>query len=152
MKKGDTKGQFYLIATIIIVVVIIGFAVITNYSFKKSSSKLEAIGEELKIEGEKVLDYDTVNEPDEFENFAKDYSEYIGDEIDIYFIVGEGTSFEAYEYDGESKNDLSANLVVGSNIVFTLEEVDYEFDLEQGKNFYFIITQKIRGEKYVVTN
>lgn len=143
------RGQFYLIATMIIIAIIISFAAISNYSFKKSPSRFEEMAKELRIEGEKVLDYDKIHSTSQFEIFAKDYSEYAGNEIDIYFIVG-NSPVGAFRYDGETRVNLNEYLDVGSSIVFTLDEVDYEFELEEGINFYFIIVQELEGEKYVV--
>jgi len=58
--KGD-KGQIYLITTIIIIAVVIGFVTISNYAQKQDSVKIYDLGEELNIEGENVLDYGIYN-------------------------------------------------------------------------------------------
>ena len=50
------RGQFYLIAALVIIAVIIGYAGISNYLEKKESIKLYNLGEELGIESENVLD------------------------------------------------------------------------------------------------
>jgi len=56
------RGQFYLIAALIIIAVIIGFAGISNYIQKKEVIKLYDLGEELGIESQNVLDFGTYNE------------------------------------------------------------------------------------------
>ena len=50
MKKGDKRGQFYLIAAIIISGILISLAYLANYSTKNVSYEAEEIAEELKIE------------------------------------------------------------------------------------------------------
>jgi len=40
-----------------------------------------------------------------------------------------------------------------SNVItVTLNGVNYEFELKTGQNFYYIVSQNISGERYVVTN
>lgn len=147
----NKRGQFYLIVTIIIVTIIISFAAISNYVSQRTSTsiRLNDMAGELRIEGERVLDYDRVQGTNQFDNFARDYSEYVGNEIDIYFIVGEKSSIEAFNYEGGTRVNFTDNLSVSSNIVFMLDEINYEFKLEEGVNFYFIIFQDFDGEKYV---
>ena len=74
MKKGDKKGQFYLIAAMIMIIIITLFAVIFNFSEKSDVSKLKELGEQLSIESEKVLDYDTYNGENEIETFTQEFS------------------------------------------------------------------------------
>ena len=56
-----TKGQFYLMAAIVIIVVIISFAAVSNYAKKKAEIKIYDLGDELGIESEQVIDYGTYN-------------------------------------------------------------------------------------------
>lgn len=152
MKKNNKRGQFYLIATIIIVGLVVALSAALNSATKTNSHDAEEISKELSIESENVLDYDTVNSANEFENFAKDYSAYVGEDKSIYFIIVNGSSKEAYKYSNGIKVDLTDDLVVNSdNIIFTLDKKDYDFKLEKGKNFYFIIIQDKGGERYVFT-
>jgi len=81
MKKrgmfGDKKAQFYLLAAIIIIAVIIGFAGVSNFYKKREAVKVYDLGEELEIEGKNVLDYGTLN-PSEvvLDDFTQQFSEY----------------------------------------------------------------------------
>ena len=151
-KRENKRGQFYFMATIIIIGLVIGLAVIFNYSAKSNSYAVEEIAKELSIEGEKVLDYDSFHSPNEFENFAKNYSAYVGEDKQIYFIIVEGAIEEAYRYSGDTKFDLSSDLaVVGDEIQFSLEDYDYSFPLEDGQNFYFLLVWNEKGEKYVLS-
>jgi len=151
-EMGNKKGQFYFMATIIIIGLVIGLAVIFNYSSKSNSYSFEEIAKELSIEGEKVIDYDTFNSESEFENFARDYSKYVGEEKIIYFILVEGANKEAYRYIGDNKIVLSDDLeITSAEIIFSLEDYDYNFPLEEGKNFYFLLVWNEKGEKYVLS-
>ena len=47
MKKGDKRGQFYLVAAIIISGILISLAYLANYSTKNVSYEAEEIAEEL---------------------------------------------------------------------------------------------------------
>ena len=63
-RRGWNKsGQFYLIAAIVIISVIIGFTSIANYSKKKSSEKMNDLRDELQIETSKILEYGMNNYP-----------------------------------------------------------------------------------------
>jgi len=152
IKNGNKKGQFYLVATIIIVGIVIGLAVIFNYSTKTNSYEVEEIAKELNIESQKVMDYDIAQSTNKLENFAGNYSSYVGEDKDIYFIiVDEDGDGEAYKYIAEEKVNFSEDLnVTGEEIQFGLNET-YTFKREKGKNFYFIIIYDKRGERYVYT-
>ena len=153
VKKRDKAGQFYLIVTIIIAGLLIGFALMTNYSTRKDPTILKELAEELEIEGGKVLDYDLANSDSKFEEFSRDYSRYVGSGKEIYFIlVEENGDSQAYRYDDSIRIDLTSSLTVGEDILFNLNEVTYEFKREKGKNFYFLIIQEYGDENYVVTN
>lgn len=153
----NKKGQFYLIAAIIIAGILAALAVTSNYLSRTDSTSVEKIQRELKIEGEKVLDYEAINSGtslNEFDDFSKKYSYYAGSDKDIYFILVDQNRGvrEAYKYTGETRVNFDEDLTVSSeNIVFSLDGRDYTFDLEEGKNFYFVIVYDTRGERYVST-
>lgn len=151
MKKGDKKGQFYLISAMIIAAIIIGFALLNNSSSNNLPTELEEMVDELAFEGEKVIDYDFLNSENKFDEFSRDYSIYAGNDKEIYFIVGEEDSFNAYKYDGTEKIDLNEYLTINEKIFFQLNGVSYEFKKEKGKNFYFILTKITEDENYVLS-
>ena len=89
MKK---RGQIYLIATVIIIAIISSFTLLSDYNKQENSNFIYDLKKQLEIESEKVLDYGFTNESDIedlTENFAEDFSDYVGSGIDIYFISGE---------------------------------------------------------------
>ena len=149
----NSKGQFYLISAIILVTIIVALVSITNYSGKNDNERIQNLGKELGIEIEKVLDYDEINSQNRIENFTEEYSNFIGDDIDAYFVTGDKDGMEAYTFENDVKVDLSSEVsVVSDEILFVHDEVEYSFKLNQGKNFYFVLSQNIGDENYVYTN
>lgn len=154
MKKGvrGKKAQFYLVAAIIIVVITSTMIVVSNYSSGNNrGSEVDLMGDELKAESSKILDYDNANSQDSIEAFTEEYSKYAGDEVNIVFIYGTESSIQAYTYENDSRIDLATS-ISENQIFLNYGNEDYQFNLNRGKNFYFIISKDIRGEKYVYTN
>ena len=172
MKKG---GQFYLLAALIIIAIILGFVVVNNYVLSDSSSKLYDLKEELGIESEKVLDFGTMqmngDNAELLEHFTTLYNEFAGSDKEIYYIFGNSEKILAYSYADENvgtisvegagaigidkkvKRDLPQRRVEGEEkVIVRIKEQDYSFDLKSGENFYFVIQQEAGGSQYVVTS
>lgn len=174
----NKKGQFYLIAAIIIIGIIIGFAAVKNYTSRKEVIKLYNLGEELKIESENVLDYGTYNEFDDEQidalltKFVETYEKEATEGKNLYFIFGnekkinviayqslyekiqlgiEGEALELIE-PGETYEFYPGDGGSIHKFVVVIEEHEYPFELKYGKNFYFILTQEIEEGQYVVTS
>jgi len=145
----NKKGQFYLVAGIIIISIIVSLIAISNYIQKGQTIIVNDLKEELKIETQKVLEYDTSG--NQMNQYGIDYSSHLGSNIELYFIMGEDPSIEVTKYvNGVAGSPMSLT-PEGDKIIFTLDEVDYEFDLMPSKNFYFLISQEIKGELFVAT-
>ena len=153
------RGQFYLIAALIIIALIIGYAGISNYIQKKESIKLYDLGEELGIESENVLDYGTYNEFNVSEmeelltGFIASYAEYIERGIDISFIFGNPDKIIVITYE-ELEGVPSTDIIYPEGekkVTVTINGIVYEFKLKEGENFYFVISQELEGEQHVVT-
>jgi len=174
MKKGDKRGQFYLISTILIITLIGGFVLISNYSQKRSNIGFDYLGEELSIESEKVIDYginNNLNIKILLENFTKTYSTYSEAE-NLYFIFGNRERITLSGYKklnsgaiyidvGSGNQELILNKGIYNsnefanpqeNIKVTVNEIKYDFSLKPGENFYFIISKELEGETYILTN
>jgi len=153
------KGQFYLIAALVIISVIIGYAGISNYLEKKESIKLYDLGEELGIESENVLDFGIYNELNESEmdtllkEFVGTYASYIEEGIEIYFIFGDAEKITIMGYrELEEVPSISVYAPTEKDkVIVTINGIEYVFKLKPGENFYFVISQEIGGEQYVVT-
>ncbi len=175
MKRGK-RGQFYILAAMIIVVLIAGFATINNYARREGSVQLYDFGDELGIESSKVVDYGVSSTDDlsaVINDFTSKYDEYAGEDRDIYFIFGNRNLVKLITYDDVILGNVN---IAGANPIFdTIEgkqiavaeytpectrgnicEVKvkigddiYDFELKPGENFYFIISQ-IAGDEQVV--
>jgi hypothetical protein len=175
MKRGNKKGQFYLLAAIIIITVIIGFAAISNYAKKKTTVKLYDIKDELQIESGEVLEHG-ISEEKDIENliddFIEKYQEYAGENRNLYFIFGNtkevwmvsfeeiirgritetgGTGVDIPGVRYEKKPlEIEGGRVVATIIDAEGNEIEYEFKLNPGQNFFFVISQEVEGEQHIV--
>jgi hypothetical protein len=104
-RRGMNKGgQFFLIAAITIIIVIVSVVTISNYTEKKNEVKLYDLKQEMGIESQQVLDYGTYYSLDKnqmrtlMENFIRTYVDYIEEEKNIYFIFGNREEINALGY------------------------------------------------------
>ena len=147
------RGQFYLISAIVIVSLLVSFAAVFNYSKKEENIIVNDLSKSLTIESQKVLEYGTAHE-NVVRQFGEDYSFYVGSDIQFYFITGTNPNINAYEYVNGIETDASDSLTIdnqNNKIIFTIDESYYEFPLTSAENFYYIISQQIKGETYVAT-
>jgi len=169
----NRRGQFYLLAAVVIIAAIIGFAAVSNYANRGTAVKVYDLKEELGFESEQVLEYGVLS--DNVENvtihFTTLYTDYVGDDKDLYFIYGDAGDVRVISYLEEVVGGTSINIGTaepyleivgrvedtieadanGGKVKFTIGETEYEFDLEDGENFYFIISQDLEGETHVAT-
>lgn len=152
------RGQFYLVTAIIIISIITGFIAIVNYANRGQTIIVDDLKDELQIESQKVLEYEISNPGDTMNDFGVAYSKHIGSEFELYFIMGSGLNIDAYQYINGIEKDVDvldeASLTIDSGngkIILTLDNIDYEFALIDGENFYFLISQEIKQERFVVT-
>ena len=171
-KRGlhkNKSAQFYLLAAIVLVAIIIGLAGVMNYSKKKSDTKLIDLGEELGIEGSKVLEHGVYNpDTDLINDFTEKYNDYAGQqERELYYIFGDSTevvmltyqqidvgkiSFGGVNYQTTQEGLIRYTIPNPSNpIELKIGDSTYSFDLNPGENFYFVISQELTsGEEHVV--
>lgn len=146
------RGQFYLIATIVIIGLIIGVFVLSNYSQGKSQSRVYELGNELKRESGKFLDYGATTGDYRWPSFTANFSNYAGKDINIIFLAGTLSSYEVYWYNNTIKQSFPSSLIGSDVIRIKVDEIDYDFKMRKGQNFYFVMYQYTEGEKYVITN
>ncbi len=165
MKK---RGQFYLIAAVIIIVALIGFVVTTNLVFEhKISDRDEDIQEEINLESEYVINHGVFkekNQDDLMKQFAQNYSSYLGKDRDVLFVYGNESSQNLHYVSlFDVRNQISVSIGggtpskinvdvrdiefgdigggSGSEIEIEIGDTNYDFKLNKGENFYFIIRQ-----------
>jgi hypothetical protein len=173
IKRGDKTGQFYLIAAIILATLIIGIVTISNYAKKESNLKLHALKEEIQIESAYVLDYGLLKYKSSSEaefytlllNFTKNYIDYQGQGKDLYFIFGDQNNITVTGYqelnkrvslDGSVITTSSGEFIggidpTGTDIILTINDSSYDFEIKSGENFYFILSQEVNKGEYIIT-
>ena len=179
--KSDKRGQFYLIAAIVIIAIIIGFATITN-SFKKGSvdeKKVYFLSNELDTEGAYVIDYSVFKSEDvekKLIEFTSQYGQYAGEDREIYFVFGNKNKIMVASYEEITSGTISvegggsgpilqlikekgfkkSEISPGGKDKVTIKikqegkDVNYDFELKPGENFYFVISQDIPGRGRIV--
>ena len=181
MKRVDKRAQFYLIAAIVIISIIIGFVTVTNYS-KKPTTKVYDLSEELGIESDQVVEHGIVNRLTMkalIEDFTVKYSEYIQGDVDnLFFIFGnfeDGVQVVTYEKitqggiriggtEVEISDGHAVTTLIDSNKIETNggvvkieiksedgEIIEHIFELKPGENFYYIMQKKEGDQQYVIT-
>jgi len=175
----EKRGQFYLLAAIVIIAVIIGFVFVSNQVKTKEEVKVYDLGQELGIENGNVLQYGTYNGLDTkatqtlYTNFTQTYANYAGESKNLYFVFGNKENIFVATYAEVETGSISVNLgsttptvpvnqqqynvtsygqVTGDEITVNIGNFSYDFTLQSGQNFYFVISQQIGGENYVATN
>ncbi len=152
MGGRNKRGQFYLIAGMIIISVIISLISIVNYVKKSQTVLVDDLKEEVKIESQKVLENKLAQGGDPIDEYGIDYSSHLGSDIELYFITGNDPNIQAYKYVNGDKTPVSEYLTIdGGNekIIFELNGVSHEFNLMQTENFYYLIVQEVKGEYFV---
>jgi hypothetical protein len=177
----NKKGQFFIIAAIIIVLIIAGIASIKTYAIVSPEPRaIQDLGSELQEETSRIVDYgiynkDTENLNEILDNFTDtEFAPYFlqkTSETGIVFVYGNQTSLEAVEYKEQSTGVLSATIGTGVTNwapvttfarrvnVSTSEPIKvnilnktFNFDLQNNEMFYFVIIQEKDGETYIEKN
>jgi len=162
MSKKGRKAQFYLIAAIIIVAIVIGMAGFTTYFVKKNNTKVYDLNKELKLESESVINYGILKDEIELSNtlinFTKMYGEYIGSDYDIYFVYGNQNDMKALKYSQINTGSVSIGISVipmkqgevipvpiqqAGPVKIIIEDKTYDFNLKEGENFFFVIQEQL---------
>ncbi len=169
VKRGDKTGQFYLIGGIMIAVVIIGVAVVSNYMRKEAGIDISDLKDEIKIESSYVMDYALINGlsfDDVLKDFTDEYRDYFRREKSNYFIFGDRDEMTVAGYQTEdysvslneesvtdSKGDFEESINPGGaeNIILEIDDNSYIFPISQGKNFYFVVSQSAGNEEHIIT-
>ncbi len=174
----NKRGQFYIIAAIIIILAVAGLASIRTYTTVTPKPRsIESVGSELREEGYRVVDFGVYNK----ENITK----YLNNFTDIYapyflrktgnanaiFVYGNTSDLFSAKFDNVSTGRVSAT-VGGSNpswnmdtsfvnrtrvnfdpitrkVTVTIFNNPYEFDIKNNEMFYFVIIQEKDGEVYI---
>ncbi len=178
----NKKGQFYLVAAIIIVLAISGIASVKTYTVIKSEPrKIQDLGSELREETTRIVDYGVYSK----ENLTKILNNFTDSEFAPYFlkktentalvfIYGDAEELYSVQYFPEDTGSVYATLggvssewpTIGTYVnrtkitdmdgdkivIVTILNKDFKFEIKENEMFYFLITQEKEGEVYVERN
>ncbi len=135
----NKRGQFYIVAAIVIVLILGGIASIKTYAIVKPKPKtIYDLSSELKEETSRIVDYGIYNED---ENLSSVLDDFIETEFASYFfqktenaeiilIYGNRENLFAVQYDEESLGTISATIGTGTIDWTSLEEVSNKIPIE----------------------
>lgn len=176
----NKRGQFYLIAAIALVSVVISFVIISNYASNRENLNVQNLQEEISIESSKTLDYAIYNNfsstqiNDLLTNFSESYIKYQNrTNNDLYFIFGDKTQIKVVAYQnsqidafidvgsGFTKLKITPNQIYSNTfppllpyntLKFKINNQIYNLGLlNNTENFHFIISNNKRGQDYIAT-
>ncbi len=175
----NKRGQFYIVAAIIIVVVIAGIASVKTYAIVKPKPRsIESMGSELKEESFRIVEYGIYkkeNMTSLLNNFTSNYSEYFlkkTNNANVIFVYGNKSDLYSAKYDTANTGRITATIgtqgagwsmdtsftnrtklnVLGDSVTVTIFNKDYSFDIKNNEMFYFVIVEEKEGEVYVEKN
>jgi len=176
----NKRGQFYIIAAVIIVIIISGLAVVsTQARTQPTPETIQSLSADLNQEAPGIVDFGIFTNKDlekVLDNFtSQDFAPYFlqkTDNTNVVFIYGNKTDLKAVKYNTVSTGTITASL--GGNIVWEnfgqfAEQIDvtptaedkvtvkilnknYQFTIREGEMFYFVIVQIKGDETYIKRN
>ena len=171
----NKRGQFFLIAAIIIVGLIIGLATTVNSVRVGDENKaFFDQAEEVKYEGDRVFDYGVYKEEDTdllIQEFIETYANYIAPEefLAIYGNENDLTGLRFTNNDigsvgintGGIPTEITIQEIIGQiaevtvdnegKVIVEIDGIKYEFKLRKGENFFVLIRKNLNNEKFVAT-
>ena len=167
----NKRGQVFLMAAIIIAGLIIGAGSAVNLARAGGSNEVfYDLADEIGFEAKRVIDYGilTGDTSPFLEDFLDNYKDYILDE-ELLFIFGDTNGVNGIVYTNqvlgsvgikaggvpntftirESTSQKAKVNQVDDLITVEIRGIDYEFKLERGQNFYFVIIKGDENERFV---
>lgn len=173
-KMKSKRGQFYIIAAILIVVIISGIATTVTYTITKSAPKgIKELSGEVKQEIPRIERHAVYNKQDRDElinNFTKgDLAKYFFSKTDeasmtmiyrnasgnvnaIFYTKDNSGTIGVQDFKIYTTEDTVNTIKVvseGKKTTVDILNQSFTFELEDYQDFYFIIMQNKSGEQYV---
>lgn len=165
------RGQFYLIAALVIVSIAAGFVVITNKATTVQDSGITYTKGELSTESSYIINYGINNgfSDSQIEDMLTNLSEYYINNTqssNLYFLIGTDASVKlvAYQtyYANVTVNGALQNIGTdstytntfsspGSSINIKINDTSYDFKINSGENFHFVIESLDSGQEYTIS-
>ncbi len=175
------KGQFYLVAAVIIVLAIVGITSVRTYAITKyEPRKINDISTELKEETSRIVEhgiYQKENLTELTEDFTEsEFAPYFLKKTEgtsIVFVYGNKTDLYSVQYKPDYTGTISATIggsgvnwnplgvysnkskitdITDDKINIMVLNKTFVFDVRENEMFYFLITQEKEGEIYVERN
>ncbi|MBS3079723.1 hypothetical protein J4218_06385 [Candidatus Pacearchaeota archaeon] len=178
-KKKGKRAQFYLLAAVIVVLVIMSLSSVVTYSIIRSQPKsTQELSQNLRTESPNVIRYGIFNNQNMsslMQNFTEaDFANYFElspdyDTTNITFVYGNKSELNIVNYTKEESgstcvgNSCSSSRTTqsekktftpgpGNNITVEINGRNYTFELQEGQIFYFVISNEQNGEIFIQTN
>jgi len=177
----NKRGQFYIIAAVIIVIAVSSITGIVTYAVAKPSPKtVLSLGSDLEKESFRIVDYGIYQKEDlDFllESFMSgEFAPYFlkkTDNANVVFVYGDKADLYSIQYDtlstgtisatigGESQWTMSGDFAKKTKLTInpgddkvevTVLEKTFYFQIRDNEMFYFLIIQEKEGERYVEKN
>ncbi|HTZ41861.1 MAG TPA: hypothetical protein VMC07_01475 [Candidatus Omnitrophota bacterium] len=165
----NKRGQFYLIAAIVIIAIAAGYVTISNHASSTQNKDIYYLRDEIRIESARTMDYAAstgANFKTTMMNLSEQYTNNtFGD--NFYFIFGTGTASTFLSYQSYNAtiafNGADRTGIIGTGKVYiedftpvsnqanvSINGNNYIFNLAAGNNYRFIISNN-KGGNYTVT-
>jgi len=97
-QTGKNKGQFYLVAAIILTVIVMAIVAVSNFSRKTQNTTINSLKDQINVEARNVLDNaisSGMSQPNinlRMQNFTQNYINAESRDKSLYFIFGESNN------------------------------------------------------------
>ncbi len=174
MRRLNKRGQFYLIAALVILTIFGGFIAVSNSVSYVKNPHIMDLKNEIRTEASAAINYGTYNaEADaQIESALINVSKYYIDEIpdgNLYFLLGtkDNMTLVAYQSSPEgvfvnggkltgigpkSTYEQSGFTPDAGKIDIKTNETNYNFTINEGENFHFAISSFASGQKYSISD
>jgi hypothetical protein len=176
MKKGK-RGQIFIIAAIIIIIILVGLAGVSNrVYYREPPAKFYDLSNNLQLEGYNLYDYGKYNQKDAKEiinNFTGVFSDYVGstgENTEFMIIQGNinNVSWTIYESPGGVQTSTGGTPIEietggliptrgsvrpqGSTVTIPFNDIEYTFNLSSQDTFIFVFTKSEGFNSWVQSN
>ncbi len=168
----NERGQFFLVATFIIIGVLLGLTTIVNYvNVKENKEYFYDLAREVGDENKELMDYSAYSEENVLDltsDFLFNYSDYIGSDqfISVYGnssdlygmhfkeeslgVVGIDTGGEWVTVPVQRKTGKEANVSLqGEEVKVIIDNSTHTFEMKKGYNFFYIVIKEDEDEVLV---
>jgi hypothetical protein len=169
----NKKAQFYIIAALIIIAILISLAGTANYLIvKQEPTEFYDLGENLEIEGASIIDYGIYSNEDvnqKILDFSRNFSKYLiqtQENFELIIISGTSSAIIAKQYTPTSSGTVYTGLgrihnyqlnetiipINSGTTSLNISGTTYDINIQEDENFFFVLTTNTEFEKFVYGN